>query len=122
MAGIVVAKKEKMGRGFSSKWEGEPQARRRDLSVGEMECNVKDNFSADFGEIHWKQPLCLIFYVAFHSFQSTLANFTILPSVYVAQTAHSAVCSELWGVENRMALTVNCVSSAQETMAYFQNL
>lgn len=52
MAGIVIAKKEKIGREFCSKWEGEPQARRRDLCMGEMECKVKDNFSADFGEIH----------------------------------------------------------------------
>lgn len=48
----MIAKKEKMGRGFCSKWEEEPPASRRDLCVGELECKVKDNFSADYGEIH----------------------------------------------------------------------
>lgn len=52
MAGIMIAKKEKMGRGFCSKWEEEPPASRRDLCVGELECKVKDNFSADYEEIH----------------------------------------------------------------------
>lgn len=42
--------------------------------------------------------------------------------VYGAQTAHSAMCSDLWGGKNRMVLIVNCFSSTHETMAYFQLL
>lgn len=52
MAGTVIAKKEEMGRGLCSKWEGEPQARARDFRMGEVKCEVKDNFSAEFGAIH----------------------------------------------------------------------
>lgn len=43
-------------------------------------------------------------------------------SVSGVQTAHSAVCLELWGGKNRMVLIINCFSSTQETTTYFQIL
>lgn len=41
MAGTVIAKEEKMRRGFCSKWEGEPQARTRDLCLGKWDVRWK---------------------------------------------------------------------------------
>lgn len=56
MGRILIVKKEKMKRRFSSKWEEESQARTRDSCSGEVGYKVKHNFSADFREVHLKQP------------------------------------------------------------------